>query len=206
MPCKYGSKLSLDQDTSQGVQVFGGHGYISEHGMEQLVRDTRIAMLYEGTTGIQSLDLLGRKVMGSGGKLLANFTKLIHKFCEANTDNEAMAAFTEPLAALNKQWGDMTAEIGAKAAENAEEIGAASVDYTLFSGYVALAYLWARMALISQQRLEAQTGSELDFYRTKLATARFYFTRLLPRSAAHAKAALAGADTVMSIEEDAFSF
>ena len=143
--------------------LFGGHGYISEHGMEQIVRDARIAMLYEGTTGIQSLDLLGRKVMGSGGKLLGNFTKLIHKFCKANTENEAMAEFTEPLNALNKQWSEMTAEIGTRAADNAEEIGAASVDYTLFSGYVVLAYLWAKMALISQQRLGEGPGDELDF-------------------------------------------
>ena len=192
--------------TNLGVQIFGGHGYISEHGMEQLVRDTRIATLYEGTTGIQSLDLLGRKVIGSGGKLLSNFTKLIHIFCEANADNEAMMEFIEPLAALNMEWGDLTTEIGTKAMENAEEIGAASVDYTLFSGYVVLAYLWARMALISQQHLQSGEGSDLDFYRTKLATARFYFTRLLPRTAAHAAAALAGADTVMGVDEDAFSY
>ena len=192
--------------TNHGLQVFGGHGYISEHGMEQIVRDARIAMLYEGTTGIQSLDLLGRKVMGSGGKLLGNFTKLIHKFCKANAENEAMAEFTEPLISLNKQWGEMTAEIGTRAAEDAEEIGAASVDYTLFSGYVVLAYLWAKMALIAQQRLGEGSGDELDFYRAKLATARFYFTRVLPRTAAHGKAALAGADTLMCIDESAFSF
>lgn len=192
--------------TSLGVQVFGGHGYIREHGMEQLVRDVRIATLYEGTTGIQSLDLLGRKVMGSGGKLLGNFTRLIHKFCQANTANEAMHEFTEPLVALNKQWGELTAEIGTRAIDDAEEIGAASVDYTMFSGYVTLAYLWAQMALIAQKNLEQADGSDLDFYRAKLATARFYFARLLPRTAAHAQAALAGASTVMALEQEMFSF
>ena len=191
--------------TNLGVQVYGGHGYIRENGMEQLVRDARIAMLYEGTTGIQSLDLLGRKVMGSGGKLLANFTKLIHKFCQANANNDAMHEFTEPLAALNRQWGELTAEIGAKAAEDAEEIGAASVDYTMFSGYVTLAYLWAKMALISHSELE-KGSADLDFYRTKLATARFYFARLLPRTATHAQAAMAGASTVMAVDEGMFSF
>ncbi len=192
--------------TSLGVQVFGGHGYISENGMEQLVRDSRIAMLYEGTTGIQSLDLLGRKVMGSGGKLLANFTKLIHKFCQANADDQAMAEFVEPLLALNKQWGDITADIGARVMENADEIGAASVDYAMFSGYTVLAYLWAKMALISQRKLEGEDSGELDFYRSKLVTARFYYARLLPRASAHAQAALASADTVMALDEDKFSF
>jgi alkylation response protein AidB-like acyl-CoA dehydrogenase len=191
--------------TNHGLQVFGGHGYISEHGMEQIVRDTRIAMLYEGTTGIQSLDLLGRKVMGSGGKLLGNFTKLIHKFCEANADNQAMTLYIEKLVALNTQWGELTADIGGKVMEDPEEIGAASVDYTLFSGYAVLAYLWARMALISQQKLEDGAGSEEAFYNAKLTTARFYFTRLLPRASAHAQAAMAGADTVMSLDEEDFS-
>ncbi len=191
--------------TNLGLQVFGGHGYIRENGMEQLVRDARIAMLYEGTTGIQSLDLLGRKVMGSGGKLLANFTKLVHKFCTANADNEAMAEFTVPLAALNKQWGDLTTQIGTSAMNNAEEVGAASVDYAMFSGYVTLAYLWAKMALIAQQKMvEQDEGAE--FYKSKLTTARFYYARILPRTSAHAQAALGGADTMMALSEDEFAF
>ena len=192
--------------TNQGLQVFGGHGYIREHGMEQLVRDTRIATLYEGTTGIQSLDLLGRKVMGSGGKLLANFTRLIHKFCEANAADEQMQEFVTPLIELNKKWGELTTEIGTSALESADEIGAAAVDYTLFSGYVALAYMWAQMALVAQRQLQNEMVAEPGFYRTKLVTARFYFQRILPRTGAHAQAAAAGADTVMSIEAEAFSW
>ena len=190
--------------TNLGLQVFGGHGYIRENGMEQLVRDARIAMLYEGTTGIQSLDLLGRKVMGSGGKLLANFTKLVHQFCVANADNEAMVEFTAPLAALNKQWGELTTEIGTSAMINAEEIGAASVDYAMFSGYVTLAYLWAKMALIAQHKMATQ--DDVEFYKSKLITAHFYFDRILPRTVGHAKAALAGAGTVMALSEDEFAF
>ena len=100
----------------------------------------------------------------------------------------------------------MTAAIGTSAMENTEEIGAASVDYTLFSGYVALAYMWARMALISQRQIRSGAQSGSGFYQSKLATARFYFARILPRTSAHAKAAMAGAETVMAIEEDAFSF
>lgn len=188
--------------TNLGLQVFGGHGYIADNGMEQIVRDTRVATIYEGTTGIQSLDLLGRKVMGSQGQLLRKFTRIIHKFCETNAEIDAMAEFTGPLAALNTEWGDLTTRIGARAMQNPDEIGAAAVDYTMFSGYVALAWLWARMAQVAQWKLE--TG-ENDFYRTKLATARFYFTRVLPRAHAHAKAALAGADTVMSVSAESLS-
>lgn len=191
--------------TNLGLQVFGGHGYIRDNGMEQLVRDARIAMLYEGTTGIQSLDLLGRKVMGSGGKLLANFTKLVHKFCAANAENGAMAEFIGPLAELNKQWGDLTTEIGSRAVNNAEEIGAASVDYAMFSGYVTLAYLWAKMALVAQQKM-AEQDEGVEFYKAKLVTARFYYTRILPRTAAHAQAALGGGDTMMALSEDEFAF
>lgn len=184
---------------STGLQVFGGHGYIRDNGMEQTLRDARIASIYEGTTGIQSLDLLGRKVMGSGGKLLRNFTRLIHRFCEAGEDDEAMAEFVAPLVELNREWGELTMAVGERAMENTDEIGAASVDFTLYSGYVALAYMWAQMAQVSQ----AATGDD-PFYPAKLATARFYFQRILPRTRAHAAAVLAGADSVMALDEDAF--
>ncbi len=188
--------------TNLGVQVFGGHGYIADNGMEQIVRDTRVATIYEGTTGIQSLDLLGRKVMGSQGQLLRKFTKIIHMFCESCAEDAAMAEFARPLLALNKEWGDLTSQVGMKAMQNPDEIGAAAVDYTMFSGYAALAWLWARMAQTALQKLE---GGDAEFYRTKLATARFYFARILPRASAHAKAALAGADTVMSVSEEGLS-
>jgi len=191
--------------TSLGVQVFGGHGYIREHGMEQIMRDARIAMVYEGTTGIQSLDMLGRKVMGSGGKLLRNFTKVIHKFCEVHKDNDSMAIFVESLVELNKEWGDITMKIGEKAMENAEEVGAASVDYTMYSGYVAVAYMWARIAVIAMQKLEAGEGNA-EFYQAKLTTAKFYFQRVLPRTKAHAAAAIAGAETTMALTEEQFAF
>lgn len=190
--------------TNLGIQVFGGHGYIHEHGMEQVARDCRIAAIWEGTTGIQALDLIGRKVMGSGGELLRNFTKRVHKFCEANKAEAGMAPFCEPLSALNKQWGEMTMAIGERAMQNAEEVGAASVDYTMYSGYVVLAYMWAQMALVAQQKLAA--GDASGFYAAKLATARFYFERLLPRATAHREAALAGAESVMALAEDAFAF
>ncbi|MEH6549802.1 MAG: acyl-CoA dehydrogenase C-terminal domain-containing protein [Pseudomonadales bacterium] len=187
-----------------GLQTFGGHGYIHEHGMEQIIRDGRISTVYEGTTGIQALDLVGRKVMGSGGELLRNFTKQIYKYCQAHEANEAMAAFVEPLSRYNQQWGDITGRLGELAMEDPDNIGAGSVDFTMYSGYVAMAYMWAQMAELAQSKIAA--GSDDPFYKTKLATAKFYFSRVLPRAAAHAEATVAGADSVMSLSAEEFSF
>lgn len=191
--------------TNLGIQVFGGHGYIHEHGMEQIARDCRIAAIWEGTTGIQALDLIGRKVMGSGGQLLRNFTKLVHKFCEANKDQTDMAPFCTALSDLNTQWGEITMQIGERAMKNADEVGAAAVDYTLYSGYIVLGYLWARMAKLALDNIAA--GNDADgFHAAKLATAQFYFARLLPRTSSHATAALAGSDSLMTLPTEAFQF
>jgi len=190
--------------TYLGMQVFGGHGYIWEHGMERIARDNRISTVYEGTTGIQSLDLLGRKVMGSGGAVLRNFTKLIHKYCEAHKENAAMAEFVEPLAVLNKEWGEVTMAVGEKAMNNADEVGAASVDYLMYSGYIAFAYIWAQMAEVAQRQLA--DGNDDPLYRGKIKTARFYFQRLLPRTASHKQAMLAGADALMDVAEDELTY
>ena len=166
---------------NHGVQVYGGHGFISEWGMEQNVRDTRISCLYEGTTEIQALDLLGRKVLGSQGKLLANFIKIIQTFCSENKDNDEMGQFIRPLAKHLKEWSDLTARIGMQATENPDAVGGAAVDYLYFSGYVTLAYLWARMALVAQTEIANGTG-EKAFYDAKVKTAQFYFAKLLPRT------------------------
>ena len=163
-----------------GVQIYGGHGFIKEWGMEQIVRDARIAMLYEGTTGIQALDLIGRKVLGSGGKLLMGFTKLIHQFCEEHKDN-GVGAFVEPLAYYNKEWGELTMKIGEAAMENPDEAGAAAVDYLMYAGYVTLAYFWAQMAAVAHEKLE-EGGDDKAFYEAKIHTAHFYFDRILPRA------------------------
>jgi len=193
------------ESANEGVQVFGGHGFIREWGMEQIVRDTRISMLYEGTTGIQALDLLGRKVMLTQGQLLKNFTKVIHKFCKDNADNEALAQYVEPLAKLNKEWGDITTQIGMKAMQNQDEIGAASVDYAMYSGYVTFAYLWARMAKVAADKIAE--GSDDAFYTAKLQTASFYFKRILPRTRTCVETMLNGSlETLMDMEEDNFGF
>ncbi|MFW2177431.1 MULTISPECIES: acyl-CoA dehydrogenase C-terminal domain-containing protein [unclassified Moraxella] len=193
------------ESANHGVQVYGGHGFIREWGMEQNVRDTRIACLYEGTTEIQSLDLLGRKVLGSNGKLLANFSKVIHKFCEENKDNDDMGEFVRPLARLNKEWGDLTSRIGMQAVENPDAVGGASVDYMYFSGYVTLAYLWARMALVAKEALKGDT-TETKFYTAKIKTAQFYFAKLLPRTLTHVKRIDTGLEPLMSMEIDEFQF
>ncbi|HEY9033299.1 MAG TPA: acyl-CoA dehydrogenase C-terminal domain-containing protein [Pseudomonadales bacterium] len=191
--------------TSLGVQVFGGHGYIREHGMEQLMRDTRISMVYEGTTGIQALDLIGRKVLGTGGEMLRSYTREIHKFCEAEKANAELTALLDNLAGLNKQWGELTMHIGSKAMENADEVGAASVDYLMFSGYVTLAYTWARIAKVAAQKLAAGSD-DAAFYQAKLTTAHFYYQRLLPRAQAHLQGAMAGGETLMALDAGQFAF
>ena len=183
-----------------GLQVFGGHGYVTDNGIEQLVRDARISTVYEGTTGIQALDLVGRKVLGSGGALLRNATALIREYCETQASNAAVAEFLGPLATLNDHWDELTKAVTERAIKNLDELGSSSVDYAMFSGYTVLAYLWAQMAAAAKRKLD-EGSSEVDFYQGKLAAARFYYARILPRTDAHARAALAGAETVMSISD-----
>ncbi|MCC5884650.1 MAG: acyl-CoA dehydrogenase C-terminal domain-containing protein [Halomonas sp.] len=189
--------------TNEGVQVFGGHGFIQEWGMEQLVRDARITRLYEGTTGIQALDLLGRKVLMSQGESLKVFTKEIHKFCKSEEESGEMAEFVKPLAKLNAEWGELTMGIGMKAMNDREEVGAASVDYLMYSGYVTLGYLFAKAAKQAQQALASGSG-EAAFYQAKVNTARFYFQRLLPRTLAHARMIQAGAEPLMALSPEEF--
>ena len=189
--------------TLLGQQVFGGHGFIREWGQEQQVRDCRIAQIYEGTNGIQALDLLGRKVLGSQGKLLKTFTKQVHLLCKEVEGNATFGEYAKKLAQLNTQWGELTTAVGMKAMQNPEEVGAASVDYLAFSGYVVHAYFWLKMALVAQAKLDAGT-TEVDFYKGKLATQAFYYQRLLPRAQAHAEALSAGASTLMDIAVEQF--
>jgi alkylation response protein AidB-like acyl-CoA dehydrogenase len=177
--------------TKEALQIFGGHGYIAEHGMEQFVRDARIITLYEGTTGIQALDLLGRKIMQLQGAGLKHFLNEISAFCQANAENDAVKAFIGPLAVATKTWGDVTQAIAQRAQANPEELGAAAVDYLYFSGYVTLAYFWARSVL-------AAGGSALSANdkQAKRDTATFYFTRILPRIHVHKAAIEAGVATL----------
>ena len=185
--------------TTYGMQVFGGHGYIKEWGMEQYVRDNRINMIYEGTNGVQALDLLGRKVLGDMGTKLMKFGKLVTDFVKANAGNEAMQEFTAPLAALGVEVQKVTMELGQKAMKNPDEVGAASVPYLHLMGHFVYGYLWARMAKIA---LDKQ--AEGDFYKSKLLTARFFFAKLLPETASNLQQIRAGADTLMAMDVELF--
>jgi len=186
-----------------GVQIYGGHGYIREWGMEQNQRDSRIATIYEGTTGIQSLDLLGRKVLGTKGELLHNFTRIIQDYCETQNHNDELDEFITPLLDKNKQWLELTTQLATKAMQDPEEIGAASVDYLMYSGYIVLAYFWARMAEIATAELAKGTDDE-DYYQGKLHTARFYYQRLFPRTETLKTTMLSGAKNLMQMSDRSF--
>lgn len=190
---------------SLGMQVFGGHGFTKEWPAEQNVRDCRISTIYEGTTGIQALDLLGRKVMGSGGELLKSLTKLVHVFAKENIEDATVGGYSKQLQELNKEWGELTMSIGMRAMENPEEVGAASVDFLMYSGYVMMGYYWAQMAKTAAEKLAAGEG-DAKFYEAKLHTAKFYFSRILPRTKTHAAVMAVSADTIMDIAEDQFVF
>ena len=184
--------------TYHALQCFGGHGYIAEHGMEQLARDARITTLYEGTTGIQALDLMGRKTIQGQAAGLRVFLGMIEEFCKANEGDAALAEFIAPLREKAGEWQQLTLEIGKRAMANADEIGAAAWDYLFYSGYVALAYWWARSVAATDASAQSQA-----FRDTKRETARFYFARILPRTLAHAASIHSGAAPLMTAEADA---
>jgi len=184
--------------TSSCMQVFGGHGFIREWGMEQYVRDARINMIYEGTNTIQSLDLLGRKVLGNQGASLKKFGKHIAELVAETQGDEDMAEFIHPLAKLGQQMTQFTGEIGYKAMENADEVGAAAVDYLRVAGHLVFGYFWARMAQVALQRIAE--GNRDPFYQAKLQTARFYFAKLFPETASLMVTARAGSAVLMETD------
>jgi len=185
--------------TYHAMQCFGGHGYVREWGMEQLARDARITTIYEGTTGIQALDLLGRKTMQLQGAGLQQFLKMIQAFCTRHAADTTLTEFILPLAEIAKQWGELTIEVGKKATANADEVGAASVDYLFYSGYVALAFWWAKAVAA------ADAGSHpADFKTAKRETARFYFARILPRTQSHAAAMRSGSANLLALDAALF--
>ncbi|MCG9080836.1 acyl-CoA dehydrogenase C-terminal domain-containing protein [Laribacter hongkongensis] len=189
---------------NMGVQVFGGHGFIREWGMEQLVRDCRISQLYEGTNGIQAIDLLGRKVLMDQGAKLRKFTKQIHKFCEANAGNAQIKELVEPLNALNKQIAEITMGIGMAAMMNKDEAGAAATDYLRLIGHLTYGYFWAWMAKVAAEKMEG--SPEAAFYNAKITTARFYFAKLFPETQSLIVTLKAGAKPLMALEADHFAF
>jgi alkylation response protein AidB-like acyl-CoA dehydrogenase len=195
---------TAQETTSYGMQVFGGHGFIKEWGMEQLARDTRICTMYEGTTGIQAIDLLARKVVGSNGKLLTVFTNEVKEYCKSIRDKSQFNAWSNSIDTHIDEWHQITEDIMHRAAKNPAELGAASVDYLMYSGYVVVGYFWLQMAVVAQQKLDEGT-SDPEFYQAKLHTTKFYFDRLLTRTRSLVSAMESGADNLMNMEEEQFN-
>ncbi len=189
---------------SECMQVFGGHGYIREWGVEQTLRDARINMIYEGTNTIQALDLLGRKVLLDGGARLRAFGGLVRQFVEEHGASVAMNEFVTPLADIAGKVEKLLLELGLKTVGNKDEMGAAAVDTLRVVGHLVFAYFWARMAERALARIRSD-GEQVDpFYPAKLAMARFYFQRLLPETAFHIRAARSGAGNLMDFASDWF--
>ena len=189
--------------TNACLQVFGGHGFIKEWGMEQFVRDNRINMIYEGTNTIQSLDLLGRKVLGNNGATLQKFGKLVGKLVAEEGGNEKMAEFINPLAYLGEQMTKFTTEIGVKSLQNPDEVGAAAVDYLRVAGHLVFGYFWARMAQVALREIavaESKKTPQDLFYLGKLQTARFYFAKLFPETASLMRTARAGSTVLLDTD------
>jgi len=186
------------------IQMYGGHGFIKETGAEQLFRDGRASTLYEGTTGIQSLDLLGRKVLANQGKSLLSFTKLLHRLSKQSSPE--LSPLADVLGGYAKEWPELAKKVGSKGIGDFEEVGAASFDFLMYSGYVSLAYFWLKMANVSHDILNGTRhpngeGFDRDFLDAKIKNARFYFERILPRARAHKEMMLAGKASMMDISE-----
>jgi alkylation response protein AidB-like acyl-CoA dehydrogenase len=190
-----------------GVQVFGGHGYIAEHGMEQIVRDARIATLYEGTTGIQALDLLGRKVLVmTRGKAVREFTATMAKFALSRLVHPKMGRYARELAALAAEWNLLTLRIMLVARKDRDIVSSASHHFLMYSGYVTMGYFWALQAEIAHEKLQKGGAEKPEFYKAKIGLARFYFDHLLPRAKAHATAMVKPAKVLTRLPVDAFAF
>ena len=203
------------ESASNAIQIRGGHGYIRDSGVEQIYRDGRISTLYEGTTGIQALDLLGRKVLGDQGQTLLAFTKQIHRLCisiaqpELSTErsnlqvSSVVKTLAQALHPYAQEWPQLAQQVGMRAAQDPDELGAAAYDFLMYSGYVCLAYFWLRMAY-------AATADSLDvdprFLSAKQKTASFYFDRLLPRAQFHKMAIQAGKAALSTFDDDQWSF
>jgi len=187
--------------TNLGMQVFGGHGYIREHGMEQYVRDARIAQIYEGANGIQALDLVGRKMPAHAGRYLRRFFHPVAAYIEANKDNEAMAEFVLPLAKAFGRLQTATATVAQRGMGNPDEAGAAATEYLRLFGLVAMAFMWCRMVEVARSK---KGNGEDAFYDGKEHTARFFMQRVLPQTGALLSCVMAGSASLMQVPEEAF--
>ncbi len=189
--------------TNLGVQVYGGHGYIRDHGVEQYVRDARIAMIYEGTNGIQALDLVGRKLPAHAGRSLRSFFHPVSDFIEQNRESQTLGSLVRK---LERAFGALqlaTGHIAQTGLRDPEEAGAAAADYLRLFGLVALGFMWARMAQVAHDKAPAANG-DAGFYKGKIATAQFYMDRVLPQTAALYLGIKSGKASMMALDEAAF--
>ena len=191
-----------------GIQVFGGHGYIKEWGMEQIFRDSKIATLYEGTTGIQALDLIGRKVLLDKFKQLKLFSNEIAKFSFKNLFATSARINIKGIKASAKllklalKWRYIALRIALRAKTDRDEVGSASVDFLMYSGYVYMGYMFMKMSQVAN---DFSGDKNIDFYKNKVLTANFFFDKILPRADMHASAILSGSRSVMAMPNEYFS-
>jgi hypothetical protein len=181
------------------LQCFGGHGYIREYGMEQFVRDARIAQIYEGTNGVQAMDLLGRKVPEGNGRLVRRFVEMVERDLASAGENESLRPIVDPVRDGVVALVRVTSAIMSRASKDPDEIGAAATDYLRLFGLVSTGWRWVRMAVTAQEK-----GGNDPFAAAKLTTAHFYVTRLLPQAHAYARQIDAGGAPVMALDASAF--
>ena len=187
-----------------GIQCMGGHGYIAEWGMEQLLRDARITLLYEGANGVQALDLVGRKLPHKFGRLLRRFFHPAMAFIEEHQANQELAEFVLPFAKAFSRLQQVTLHVAQAGLKNPNEAGAASVDYLRLFALVTLAYMWVRMVVVAKEKLADGANGDATFYEAKIKTARFFMTKILPENSALFARIMAGAEPLMAFEDDAF--
>ncbi|MGH9697122.1 MAG: acyl-CoA dehydrogenase C-terminal domain-containing protein, partial [Bryobacteraceae bacterium] len=183
-------------------QMYGGHGYIAEQGMEQFVRDARIAMIYEGANGIQALDLVGRKLPRDGGRAVMAFFSEVANFAKEHGADEAMKPYTAPLSTALGHLQQATTWLMQNAMMKPDNAGAAATDYMQLFGLVAFAYMWGRMAKVAQDKIAA--GAATPYVSTKLVTGRFFMERMLPETSVHLARIQTGCATTMELAAEAF--
>jgi len=181
--------------------VYGGHGYIAEHGMEQFVRDARIAQIYEGANGIQALDLVGRKLGKDGGRAIMAFFNEVQTYLKERTNNDAMNIYLKPLGQSLAHLQEASMWFMQNAMAKPDNAGAGSYDYMHLFGLVALGYMWC---LISEAALARKANGAPPEMDTKLVTARFFMDRMLPETATRLARIKAGAGSTMELADDAF--
>ena len=187
------------------LQIYGGHGYIREYGVEQYVRDSRISLIYEGTNGVQALDLVGRKMSQNYGRLLRRFFHPVLEFIEGNQENPAMGEFIFPLAKAFAKLQQASVQIAMKGLKDPNEAGAASTDFLRIFALVAVGFMWAKMAKVALEKSAAGDDGKGEFYQSKLKTARFFMERMLPEVESRFRMVAAGAKPLMDITESEFA-